>query len=50
MCGKEVLKNKTSTMMNGGVVCLTVRAGFDFLRWTSQWRPKSRNRQFLWNC
>jgi hypothetical protein len=23
-CGKEVLKNKTSTMMNGGVICPTV--------------------------
>jgi hypothetical protein len=30
-CGKEVLKNKTSTMLNGGVICPTVRAGFDSL-------------------
>jgi hypothetical protein len=37
-----VVKNKISTMMNGGVVCLTVRAGLDSLRWTLQWRPKSR--------
>ena len=41
-CGKEVLKNETSTMMNGGGVCPPVRAGFDSLRWTLQWRPKSR--------
>jgi hypothetical protein len=42
-CGKEVLKNETSATMNGRGVCPTIRAGFDSLRWTSQWRPRSRN-------
>jgi len=36
-------EEQDSATMNGRVVCPPVRAGFDSLRWTLQWRPKSRN-------